>query len=60
MNRALPSILSAKAQGRTDLRNLPFGEKLALLEKLKERRDAVARSPLRLAGAASHKRGPWR
>ncbi len=40
-------ILESKAAERKRLRELPFAEKLKLLEKLRDRDLAIARSPLR-------------
>lgn len=43
---SLSRILRDKAQGRRDLAALPFTEKIAILERLRERREAIAASPL--------------
>ena len=40
-------VLESKRAARQRLQSLPFSEKLKLLEKLRERSLAIARSPLR-------------
>lgn len=45
--------LEEKQRLRRQLADLPFAEKVALLEKMRERRRIIAASPLRRAGAAS-------
>jgi hypothetical protein len=47
MNRDTQKILDDKRQGRKDLAALPFSEKIAILEKMRKRHDAIAASPLR-------------
>jgi len=47
MNDWMRNILESKRATRQRLRELPFSEKLKLLEKLRDRSRAIARSPLR-------------
>jgi hypothetical protein len=43
----MSKVLESKRAARQRLRELPFSEKIKLLEKLRERSLAIARSPLR-------------
>lgn len=56
MTKLMRQILADKANGRRHLADLSITEKIAKLEKLRERRNLVASSPLRsgstLGGAA--------
>jgi hypothetical protein len=47
MSPWMRKVLESKAAARKRLRELPFAEKLKLLEKLRERDLSIARSPLR-------------
>ena len=47
MDPQMRKVLERKAAERKRLRELPFSEKLKLLEKLRDRSLAIARSPLR-------------
>ncbi len=47
MSPWMRKMLESKAAERKHLRELPFSEKLKLLEKLRDRSLAIARSPLR-------------
>jgi hypothetical protein len=47
MSELMTRVLENKQKGREDLANLPFEEKIALIEKMKERGMAIAASPLR-------------
>ncbi len=47
MNRNIRTILESKRAERRKLANLPIDEKIALLEKLRDRALAIADSPLR-------------
>ena len=47
MSDWIRSVLASKRSGRQRLQELSFSEKLKLLEKLRERSLAIARSPLR-------------
>jgi len=54
-------VAESKQAMRKHLTSLPFGQKLALLERLRERRVAIASSPLRRqpsSGRASDKPQP--
>lgn len=48
MSDGMQKIPESKRAARERLRNLPFAEKLKLLEKLRDRSLAIARSPLRV------------
>lgn len=48
MNEWMLRLLDVKRARRQQLRRLSFSEKVKLLEKLRERSLAIARSPLRL------------
>ena len=52
MNPLMQKSLEEKQRMRRSLVNLPFSEKVALLEKMRERRRIVAASPLRRADSA--------
>jgi hypothetical protein len=47
MSDWMRKILESKRATRQRLRQLPFSEKIRLLEKLRDRSLAIARSPLR-------------
>jgi hypothetical protein len=47
MSPWMRKVLESKAAMRQRLRELPFSEKLKLLEKLRDRDLAIARNPLR-------------
>lgn len=49
-------ILESKRRMRQHQAALPFAEKLAILEKMRERRRLIAASPLRQAAGATAKR----
>lgn len=50
MNLPLQRSLEEKQRMRRHLASLPFAEKVALLEKMRERRRIIVASPLRQAG----------
>jgi hypothetical protein len=47
MNKTLKTLLKGKQAARQKLIALPYGEKLALVEKLRDRSVLIASSPLR-------------
>lgn len=47
MSEFMRKVLERKRERRSRLAQLPFSEKLALLEKLRDRSLLIARSPLR-------------
>jgi hypothetical protein len=47
MSPWMRKLTESKAAARKRLRELPFAQKLKLLEKLRDRSLAIARSPLR-------------
>ena len=47
MNKLMRQILEDKAAGRRELAALPIDQKIAKLEKMRERRELIASSPLR-------------
>jgi hypothetical protein len=53
MNRSIRTILESKRVERRKLTNLPINEKIALLEKLRDRALAIADSPLRRSPGSS-------
>ena len=55
MTDAMRRILESKHQFRRQLAERSFSEKLAILEKLRERNLAIAASPLRARGTSSEK-----
>ena len=59
MNPAMRQILESKRRFRRQLAERSFSEKLAILEKLRERSLAIAASPLR-ARVVSSARGQGR
>ena len=46
MNQWMKTMLESKRQERGRLRSLPFDEKIALLERMRDRARAIAASPL--------------
>ncbi|MBU4200237.1 MAG: hypothetical protein KKG09_02360 [Verrucomicrobia bacterium] len=52
MSAQMRAILESKRAMRRQLRALPLSEKIALLEKLRDRSLAIANSPLRRRFAA--------
>jgi len=55
MNQRMKSVLESKRQERAHLRALPLNEKIAILERLRDRALAIAGSPLAKARRCSHK-----
>jgi hypothetical protein len=47
MSEFMRKVLESKREARSRLAQLPFSEKLALLEKLRDRSLLIARNPLR-------------
>ena len=47
MSEFMRRMLESKREARSRLAQLPFSEKLALLEKLRDRSLLIARNPLR-------------
>ena len=58
MNAQMRTILESKRVMRHHLQALPFSEKIALLEKLRDRSLAISNNPLRrrTSSAAGNKR----
>ncbi len=53
MTQLMREILANKQEGRRHLAELPIAEKVAKLERLRERRRLIASSPLRAGAHAS-------
>ena len=53
MTKLMRQILADKQQGRKDLAALPIVEKIAHLERLRDRHQLIASSPLRTGVSAS-------
>jgi hypothetical protein len=51
MSEMMDRILAGKRESRRRLAALPFGEKLALVEKMRDRSRLIASSPLRRQSA---------
>lgn len=51
MNRALAKVLRDKNEGRAAMADRPVTEKLALLEKLRARRQSIAATSIRIGTA---------
>jgi hypothetical protein len=54
MTKLMRQILANKREGRRQLAELPIAEKVAKLEKLRERHALIAASPLRSSSAHGH------
>jgi len=57
MSDLMNKILAAKAQLRRELAALPFEQKIALVEKMRDRSLLMASSPLRRPIKAGQRRG---
>ena len=57
MSELMDKILAAKARERKRLAALPFSEKVAILEKLRDRSLLIAKSPLRTRRFNSDSKG---
>ncbi len=58
MNHDLQAIMASKRRERNRLAHLPISEKLAILERLRDRAMAIAESPL-ARRRGTHRRAAW-
>ena len=57
MSELMDKILADKVKTRKELADLPFDEKLTLMEKIRERSSLLAENPLRKQKAPRRRQG---